>query len=138
MREERHSREFRMAKIEGVFRDVCEATEFVTIVTSGDDGPHVVGNWGDYMRVLGIKENMIIFPAGSYQQTEKNLRRNNKIQLLVASKKVQGTRSPGQGCLIIGTGAILNSGDIVDAVKANFPWARGAMVIHVEDVKTQL
>ena len=127
-----------MSKIEGVCRNVCEATEFVTIVTTGDDGPHVVGNWGDYMRVLGIKEDMIVFPAGRYQQTEKNLRKNNRIQLLVASKKVQGTRSPGQGCLIIGTGEILNSGGIVDAVKAKFPWARGAMVIHVEDVKTQL
>jgi hypothetical protein len=127
-----------MPKIEGIYRDVCETTEFVTIVTSGDDGPHVVGNWGDYMRVLGIKENMVVFSAGRYQQTEKNLRKNNRIQLLVASKKVQGTRSPGQGCLIIGTGEILSSGDIVDVVKAKFPWARGAMVIHVEDVKTQL
>jgi hypothetical protein len=127
-----------MTTIEGVCRDVCEETEFVTIVTTGDDGPHVVGNWGDYMRVLGIKENVIVFPAGRYQQTEKNLLKNNRIQLLVASKKVQGTRSPGQGCLIIGTGEILSSGDIVDAVKAKFPWARGAMVIHVEDVKTQL
>jgi hypothetical protein len=127
-----------MAKIEGVIRDVCEATEFVTIVTSGDDGPHVVGNWGDYMRVLGIKDDMIVFPAGRYRQTEENLRRNNRVQLLVASKKVQGTRSPGQGCLIVGTGEILNSGDIVDAVKAKFPWARGAMVVHVDEVKTQL
>jgi hypothetical protein len=127
-----------MTKIEGVCRDVCEATEFVTIVTTGDDGPHVVGNWGDYMRVLGIKENVIVFPAGRYQQTEKNLRRNNRIQLLVVSKKVQGTRSSGQGCLIAGTGEILSSGDIVDVVKAKFPWARGAMVIHVEDIKTQL
>jgi hypothetical protein len=127
-----------MTKIEGVCRDVCEATEFVTIVTTGDDGPHVVGNWGDYMRVLGIKENMIVFSAGRYQQTEKNLLKNNRIQLLVASKKVQGTRSPGQGCLITGTGEILDSGEIVDAVTTKFPWARGAMVVHVEDVKTQL
>jgi hypothetical protein len=127
-----------MIGIEGVCRDVCEATEFVTIVTMGDDGPHIVGNWGDYMRVLGIKENTIVFPAGRYQQTEKNLRKNNRVQLLVASKKVQGTRSLGQGCLIVGTGEILSSGDIVDAVKAKFPWPRGAMVIHVEDVKTQL
>ena len=127
-----------MTKIEGVCSDICEATEFVAIVTTGNDGPHVVGNWGDYMRVLGIKENTIVFPAGRYQQTEKNLRKNNKIQLLVASKKVQGTRGPGQGCLIIGTGEILSSGDIVDAVKAKFPWARGAMVIHVVDVETQL
>ena len=99
-----------MTKIEGVCLDVCEATEFVTIVTIGDDGPHVVGNWGDYMRVLGIKENMIIFPAGRYHQTEKNLSRNNRIQLLVASKKVQGSRSAGQGCLIVGTAEISRFG----------------------------
>jgi Pyridoxamine 5'-phosphate oxidase len=127
-----------MEKIEGVCRDVCEATEFVTIVTMGDDGPHVVGNWGDYMRVLGFKENIIVFPAGRYHQTEKNLARNNRIQLLVASKKVQGTRSVGQGCLIIGRGEIVSSGEIVDSVKAKFPWARGALVIRVEDIKNQL
>ena len=127
-----------MAKIEGVCREVCEATEFVTIVTTGENGPHVVGNWGDYMRVLGIKDDMIVLPAGRYRQTEKNLSENNRIQLLIASKKVQGTRSPGQGCVIVGTGEILSSGGIVDAVKAKFPWARGALVIRVEDVKMQL
>lgn len=127
-----------MAKIEGTCRDVCEATEFVTIVTTGDDGPHVVGNWGDYMRKLGIQDDTIILPAGRYHQTERNLRKNNRIQLLVATRKVQGTRSPGQGYLIVGTGEILDSGGAVDAVKAKFPWARGAMVIHVEEVTAQL
>jgi len=127
-----------MAKIEGSCRELCEATEFVTIVTSGDDGPHVVGNWGEYMRTVGIKEDMIVFPAGRYHKTEQNLRRNGRIQLMIASKKVQGTRNPGQGCVIAGTGEILGSGDIVDAVKAKFPWARGALVIHVEEVKLQL
>ena len=105
-----------MTKIDEVCREVCEATEFVAIVTSGDDGPHVVGNWGEYMRTIGIKNDTIIFPAGHYHQTEENLRKNNRIQLLVASKKVRGTRSAGQGYLIIGTGEILSSGDIVDAV----------------------
>lgn len=127
-----------MTKIDEVCREVCEATEFVAIVTSGDDGPHVVGNWGEYMRAIGIKNDTIIFPAGHYHQTEENLRKNNRIQLLVASKKVRGTRSAGQGYLIIGTGEILSSGDIVDAVKAKFRWARGAMVVHVETVKAQL
>lgn len=127
-----------MTKIEGNCRDVCEATEFVTIVTSGDEGPHVVGNWGDYMRALGIKEDTIIFPAGRYHRTEQNLRKDSRIRLLVASKKVQGTRSPGQGYVIAGTAEIVSSGDIADAVKAKFPWARGALVIHVEEVKAQL
>ena len=77
----------------------AKRTKFVT-VTTGDDGPHVVGNWGDYMRVLGIKENTIVVPAGRYQQTDKNLRRNNRTQLLVASKKVLQWPSAGGGALI--------------------------------------
>ncbi|OGA35221.1 MAG: hypothetical protein A3G80_12685 [Betaproteobacteria bacterium RIFCSPLOWO2_12_FULL_62_13b] len=127
-----------MAKIEGNCRDVCEATEFVTIVTSGDDGPHVVGNWGNYMRALGIGADTIVLPAGHYHQTEQNLRKNNRVHLLVASRKVQGTRSPGQGYLIAGTAEIVSSGEIADAVKAKFPWARGALMIHVEEVTAQL
>lgn len=127
-----------MTTIEGNCREVCEATEFVTIVTTGDDGPHVVGNWGDYMRALGIGPDTIVLPAGRYHQTEQNLRKNNRIQLLVASKKVQGTRSPGQGYLIVGTAEIFTSGETADAVKAKFKWARGAMVVHVEEVKAQL
>lgn len=127
-----------MARMDGICLAVCEVTEFVAIVTSGRDGPHVVGNWGDYMRLLGIKEDAIIFPAGRYRKTEENLRENNRVQLLVASKKVQGSRSPGQGCLIVGTAEVLSSGTIVDAVKTKFPWARGALVVHIEEVQSQL
>lgn len=127
-----------MAKIEGVCRQVCEATEFVAMVTNGEDGPHVVGNWGDYMRKLGIRDDVIVFPAGRYHKTEENLRKDNRIQLMVASKAVQGTRSPGQGCVISGTAEIVASGEAFDAVKAKFPWARGALVIRVREVTTQL
>jgi len=127
-----------MAKIEGNCRDVCEAAEFVTIVTSGDHGPHVVGNWGDYMRVLGIGADTLVFPAGHYRQTEQNLIKNNRVQVLIASRKVQGTRSLGQGFLIVGTAEIVTSGQVSDAAKAKFPWARGALLIHVEDATAQL
>jgi hypothetical protein len=128
-----------MNKIEAVCRDVCQATEFVTIVTTGEGGPHVVGNWGEYMRTLGVRETTLVFPAGRYRQTEENLRRNNRIQLLVASKKVQGSRGgSGQGCLIWGRGEIVTSGKLVDEVKAKFAWARGALVVHVEEVQMQL
>ena len=127
-----------MTTIESNCLEVCEATEFVTIVTTGDDGPHVVGNWCDYMRALGVGADTIVLPAGRYRQTEENLRKNNRVQLLVASRKVQGTRSPGQGYLIAGTAEIVSSGGVADAVKAKFPWARGALVIHVEAVTAQL
>jgi len=127
-----------MGKIEGNCREVCEASEFIAMITAGDDGPHVVGNWGDYMRALGIEEDRIVLPAGRYRQTERNLARNDRMQLLVASKKVQGTRTPGQGYLIEGRARIVDSGELYDKVKAKFPWARGAMVIDVEKVSAQL
>lgn len=127
-----------MTKIEGTCLEVCQATEFVAIVTTGEDGPHLVGNWGEYMRVLGIKGDTLLFPVGHYRQTEQNLQKDNRVQLLVASKKVQGTYSLGQGCHIAGTAEILTSGPEVEAVKAKFAWARGAMLIHVDSINTQL
>ena len=71
-------------------------------------------------------------------ETEKNLVRDPRIQLLISSKKVQGSRSMGQGCLIVGRGEIVQSGEIVDVVKSKFPWARGALVIQVDEARTQL
>ncbi len=125
-------------KLDGVIRDILDATEFLTIVTTGEQGPHVVANWGDYLRTLGTDGDTIILPAGHYKETEENLRRNNKIQVMAASRRVQGSRAPGQGCLLSGRGEVVCSGPLADKVKAKFAWARGALVIHVEAAQTQL
>lgn len=127
-----------MNKIEANCREVLEVTEFVAVVTQGVDGPHVVGNWGDYLRIVGIREDKVVLPAGRYQQTERNLARDSRIQLMAASKTVAGSRTPGQGYVISGTGRIETTGHLFDVVKAKFPWARGALVIEVQDVKAHL
>ena len=126
-----------MARIDGVCREVCDATEYVTIVTQGPDGPHLAGHWGNYMRIVDPGE-VVVFPIGRFQRTEQNLRANARIQLMVASRKVQGTRSPGQGCVIDGTGEIVTAGEYLDLVREKFPWARGALVMRVGAVSTQL
>lgn len=127
-----------MSKLDGVIHDLLQTTEFVAIVTSGEQGPHLVGNWGNYLRTLGTDGDTIILPAGHYSQTEENLRKNAKIAVMAASRQVQGTRGPGQGCVLSGRGEIVTSGPLVEKVKAKFPWARGALLIHVEHVQTQL
>lgn len=126
-----------MARIEGVCREVCDATEYVTIVTEGPDGPHLAGHWGSYMRIVEPGET-VVFPVGRFQRTEQNLKANGRIQLMVASHKVAGTRSPGQGCVIAGSGEVVTAGEHVDLVREKFPWARGALVVRVESVTTQL
>ncbi len=127
-----------MDVIDGVTRELLDRTEFLSIVTQGPDGPHMAGNWGDYLRRLGVKGNCIVLPAGHYQQTEKNLRSNNRIQVLVASRAVQGSHGPGQGCVLSGIGSVQTEGEAARHAKANFPWARGALVIDVQSVKMQL
>ena len=126
-----------MARIEGVYRELCDATEYVTIVTNGPDGPHLAGHWGNYMRIVDPGD-VVIFPIGRFQRTEQNLRANGHIQLMAASRKVQGTRSPGQGCVIAGSGEIVTEGEYLDLVREKFPWARGALVMRVASMSTQL
>ncbi|AYH44197.1 pyridoxamine 5'-phosphate oxidase family protein [Azoarcus sp. DN11] len=127
-----------MSVIEGAVRDLLEKTEFLTIVTEGPDGPHVVGNWGEYLRRMGFDGDRLVFPAGYYRKTEENLRRNARVQVLAASRAVDGSHGPGQGCLLHGTASILSEGGLVDRAKAAFPWARGVLVIDVDRVELQL
>jgi hypothetical protein len=127
-----------MSKLDGVIHDLLQATEFVTIVTSNENGPHLVGNWGDYLRALGSEGDTIILPAGRYRQTEENLRKNARVAVMAASRQVQGTRGPGQGCVLSGRGEIVASGPLAEKVKAKFPWARGTLLVHVDEVQTQL
>jgi hypothetical protein len=89
-------------------------------------------------RSSGETGDRLLIPAGSYQHTEENLGRDPRIQLLVGSRRAEGTQGPGQGCLLEGTGTIVTSGEEADRVKAMFPWARGALVVHVEKVSAQL
>lgn len=128
-----------MAAIEGDLRAVIDACEWVAIATTGPSGPHLAGTWGDYVRALGVNDDVVLIPAGGLRQTEANLAADPRIELLFASRKVQGSSGgPGKGCLVSGRAEVQASGAAMDAVKARFPWARGALVVHVERVTAQL
>src|SRR5574337_1658803 len=127
-----------MSVIDAVTRDLLDKTEFLTIVTEGPDGPHVVGNWGEYLRRLGVEEDRLVLPAGYYRKTEENLSRDARVQVLVASRSVQGSHGAGPGCVLKGTATVLTDGELADRAKAAFPWARGALVITVASIEMQL
>ncbi|MCO5109069.1 MAG: pyridoxamine 5'-phosphate oxidase family protein [Burkholderiaceae bacterium] len=127
-----------MTALDPTARELLEKAEFVAIVTQGPDGPHLVGNWGDYARRIGIDDERIIFPAGHYERTEQNLMRDSRIQLMAASRAVRGSRGPGQGGVIHGRGSVQAEGEFAARAKAVFPWARGALVIEIERCEMQL
>jgi hypothetical protein len=127
-----------MTLLDGACREVLEKTEFVAMVTAGPQGPHITATWGDYVRKLGFEGDCLLIPAGYYHQMEANLERNPEIQLLVASRGVEGKLGPGQGFTLKGTGKIVDSGEEMDRVKAHFPWARGALVVEVAQAVSHL
>ena len=127
-----------MTLLDGACREVLEKTEFVAMVTAGPQGPHITATWGDYVRKLGFEDNRLLIPAGYYHQMEANLEHNAEIQLLVASRGVEGKLGPGQGFTLKGTGKIVDSGEEMDRVKTHFPWARGALVVEVVEAISHL
>lgn len=128
-----------IVQIEGKCKEVLDNAEWVAIATCGDSGPHLVATWGGYIRAFKTEESgIILIPAGYYNVTEENLKKNNSVELLFASRKVEGTNGTGQGCCISGTGEIQTSGKYADLAKSKFSWARGALVITMEKINTQL
>lgn len=128
-----------MAKLDEICRSVLDKTEWIAISSGGPDGPHLVATWGDYVRALGISDDVLIIPVGRMQKTEANVKRDNRVTLLCGTRQVTGSRGqPGQGCDIAGAAEFQTSGPNFDAVKSKFPWARAALVVHVTEAKTQL
>lgn len=123
-----------MMELDGKCREVVEKTEWIAITTSSEDGPHTVAAWGYRLRKIGIRDGgIIVLPAGKYFQTEANLKKDQRIQLLIASSEIQrADGKKGQGFRISGRGEIQAEGAMADLVKAEFPWARGALVVRIE------
>jgi hypothetical protein len=127
-----------MNKIEGIYREVIEKSEWFAIATTGPDGPHLAASWTRYVLALGIDSGEILIPAGSYKKTEENLQRDPRVELLFAAGDVRRPGGVGQGCSVIGKGELQATGPKADATKVKFPWARGVLVVKVGELKTHL
>ncbi len=127
-----------MNHIEGIYREVIDKSDWVAIATAGPDGPHLAACWTRYVLALGIDENEIVFPAGSYEKTSENLQHDPRVELLFVAREVKRATGQGQGCTVMGTGELQTSGPKAEKVKSQFPWARGALVVKVDGLKTHL
>lgn len=102
----------------------------VAIVTQGTDEPHVVNTWNSYVHVSS--DDKLLIPAGFMHRTEKNIAANNKIQLTVGSREVQGKMYKGTGFLIKGTARFLSNGEEFEMMKEQYDWIRAVLEITIE------
>ena len=127
-----------MGKINNICKEVIEKSEWLAIATAGPDGPHLAACWIQSVRTLGYEDDVVRIPAWRYFRTEENLKHNPRIELLFASRQVERPQGHGQGCRILGQGELQTSGPNAEVVKAKFPGTRGALVVTIDSVETQL
>lgn len=104
-----------------------------TFATTGTEEPHLAATWNSYITVLETDE--LLIPVGGLYETEENIKRNNNVQMIIASKEVTGTYGPGAGYVLKGPAKFESFGSRFDQVKASFSWARAVMIFQPVDVK---
>jgi Pyridoxamine 5'-phosphate oxidase len=127
-----------MNKIEGIYREVIEKSEWFAIATTGPDGPHLAASWTRYVLALGIDGDEILIPAGRYEKTGENLQHDPRVELLFVARDVRRSDGEGQGCTVIGTGELHTTGPKAESVRARFPWSRGVLTVKITGLKTHL
>ena len=108
----------------------------ITMVTTGDAGPHLVNTWNSYITVTA--NDTLLIPASGFNKTEKNLSVHNEITLSIASKEIEGYRSKGTGFIVKGTTRFVKSGEDFDRMKEKFSWIRAVLEITVTSATQML
>jgi flavin reductase (DIM6/NTAB) family NADH-FMN oxidoreductase RutF len=108
----------------------------VTIVSNGEDGPHLVNTWNSYIVVT--PDDKLLIPAYGYNKTERNLSAHNHVTLSIASKEIEGYKTKGTGFIVKGTTRFVKSGEDFDRMKENFSWVRAVLEITVTSAKQML
>lgn len=102
----------------------------VAIVTQGTDEPHVVNTWNSYVHISA--DDKLLIPAGFMHRTERNIASNDKVQLTMGSREVQGKMYKGTGFLIKGTARFLKDGEEFTMMKKQYDWIRAVLEITIE------
>lgn len=108
----------------------------VSIVTNGDDGPHLVNTWNSYIVVT--PDDKLLIPAYGFNKTERNLSVNNDVILSIASREIEGYKAKGTGFIVKGTTRFVKSGGDLDRMKERFSWVRAVLEITVTSAKQML
>ena len=108
----------------------------VSIVTNGDDGPHLVNTWNSYI-VVTLDDKLLI-PAYGFNKTERNLSVHNDVILSIANREIEGYKAKGTGFIVKGTTRFVKSGEDFDRMKERFSWGRAVLEITVTSAKQML
>jgi hypothetical protein len=118
------------------FYEVINQEGVVSIVSWGQDVPHIVNTWNSYLNVTS--DERILIPAAGMRRTQRNVEQNNRIKMTIGSKEIMGYSYPGTGFLIEGTAKFIESGLEFDMMKEKFSFLSRVLEITVTSAKQTL
>lgn len=116
--------------------EVIKHEGVATIGTYADGNIHLSNTWNSYIQIS--EYGKLLYPAGGMNVTESNIEKNNKVQMTVGSREVEGFHGLGTGFRINGTAAFIKSGPDLERIKQKYPWARAVVEITIESVTQTL
>jgi len=119
------------------FFEVLKNEGVVSIVSWGEDEPHIVNTWNSYIVVT--TDERILIPAYGMRRTEKNINKNSKVKMSLGSRDVLGYKDyQGTGFIVEGTAKYLESGSDFDMMKEKFSFLTRVLEISATSAKQMM
>ncbi len=118
------------------FFEVINHEGVVSIVSWGQNEPHIVNTWNSYLHVTN--DERILIPAAGMHSIEADLAKNDKVKLTMGSKDVQGLFTTGAGFRIEGTAKLLATGNDYELMFNKFPFLTRVLEITITTLKQTL
>ena len=97
----------------------------------------MVNTWSSYIKV--VDDSTFLVPAAGMRSIEADIAtQNSQLILTFGSMKFEGTEGPGRGYHVYATGEFVEAGKYFDLMKADLPWLRKVMIVHVQEVKQKI
>ena len=119
------------------FHETIQQEGVVTIVTVGEQGPHLVNTWNSYIVVT--EDGRLLIPAYAMRRTEKNILANGVLKFSLGSRDVIGYNNyQGTGFVGEGTGRFISEGEEYNHMKEKFSFLTRVLEINVTKCKQML
>jgi len=119
------------------FFEVIRNEGVVSIVSWGNAEPHLTCTWNSYLVVTD--DERILIPAAGMKKTEANVEVNNRVQLALGTRNVEGYNGyQGTGFRIEGTAKFLTEGADYDMMYKKYPFIRSVLEVTVNSAKQLL
>lgn len=124
-------------KLTEKFFDVIRHEGIVSIVSWGNDEPHVTCTWNSYLVVTD--DARLLVPAAGMTSTEADVKVNNRVKVTLAARQVEGFNGyQGTGFRIEGTARFVSEGTEYDMMKEKYPFLNRVLEITVDSAKQLL